>query len=106
MARGRDQAPEVARGEARALEARDVFDVGAGGVFGMDEGVEVPILQLHRGAHAVPAGDLSHLGDDAKSVLDVTLVVVRHLEDEEEFGEVLSHAVMLLCEAAQESIHA
>ena len=53
-------------------------------VVGMDEGVEVAVLELHRGLDAVAAGDLAHLGDDAQAVLDVALVVVGHLEDEEQ----------------------
>ena len=83
-----------------------MLDVLAADVVGMDEGVEVAVLQLHRGLDAVAAGDLGHLLDDAQAVVDVALVVVGHLEDEEKVREGLGHAVLLWASRAADSIQA
>ena len=83
-------------GRRVAEEARDVLHVGAACVVGVDEGVEVAVLELHRRPYAVAPGDPTHLGDDAQPVLHVALVVVRDLEDEEEVRKGLGHAVLLL----------
>ena len=93
--RGGDETVEVARREARRLEPADVLDVAAAGVLGVDERVEVAVLQLHRGLDAVAARDAAHLRDDAEAVLDVALVVVRHLEHEQQVRERVGHAVFL-----------
>ena len=92
---GGDQPAEIAGREPGRQEAGDVLDVGPVQVVRMDEGVEIAVLQLHRGLYPKAPGDAAHLGDDAQPMLHVALVVVRDLEDEEKVRKGLGHAVLL-----------
>jgi hypothetical protein len=46
----------------------------------MNQGIEVPVLELYRSANPVLPGDFSHGLDNPEPMGDIALVVVRHLE--------------------------
>ena len=74
---------ELLRREARVLEALDVVEFGGAAVVGVDERVQVPVLELHGEVVRKPLERLGELADDPDPVIQAAHVVVRHLEDEQ-----------------------
>jgi len=82
------QGAEGLVGQARLLEALDVLDVVAAAGGGVDEGVQVPVLELEGEVEVVfeAGAGLADGSDGGEAMGQVAHVVVGHFEDHQGLG--------------------